>query len=102
MQSGKIMEENSPEAMLSGFTVPLFEVLTPDQLDVLQKLRSMPEIQRAYLFGHSIHVAANSADCDAAALKNRLAQVGITNAEIKAVKANFEDCFIEAVEHHQT
>jgi len=102
MQSGKIMEENSPEAMLSGFKVPLFEVLTPDQLFVLQKLRSMPEIQRAYLFGHSIHVAANSADCDATALKNSLVQAGITNAEIKAVKANFEDCFIEAVEHHQT
>lgn len=100
MQEGKIMEENSPDAILAGFTVPLFEIRINDRLKTLHILRSMKEIRRAYLFGQGIHIATDSEVHDDAWLKMRLGEEGIDNAEIQAVRADFEDCFIEAVEHN--
>jgi ABC-2 type transport system ATP-binding protein len=102
MQEGMIMDENSPEAILSGFNVPLFEVRTADRLKALYSLRSMKDIRRAYLFGQGIHIATNSHNHDGNWIKTRLNEQGITDVEIKAVKADFEDCFIEAVEHNHS
>jgi ABC-2 type transport system ATP-binding protein len=103
MQEGMIMEENSPEAILSGFTLPLFEVRTDDRLKVLHSLRLMKEIRRAYLFGQCIHIGTDSVEHDGNWLKSRLADLGLAGADIRAVHADFEDCFIEAVEnnHHE-
>jgi ABC-2 type transport system ATP-binding protein len=101
MQEGRIMQENSPEAILSGFTVPLFEIRTDDRLKVLYLLRLMKEIRRAYLFGQGIHIAVDTVEHDGNWLKSRLAEQGINGADIRAVHADFEDCFIEAVEHNQ-
>jgi len=100
MQEGVIIEENSPEAILSGFTVPLFEIRTTDRLKTLHLLRSMKEIRRAYLFGQGIHIATDSPAHDGIWLKAMLTEQGITEVVICAVKADFEDCFIEAVEHN--
>ena len=102
MQEGMIMDENSPEAILTGFTVPLFEIRTADRLKVLHSLRSMKEIRRAYLFGQSIHIATDAVASDGNWLKARLMAQGIADAEIKEVQADFEDCFIEAVEHNHS
>jgi ABC-2 type transport system ATP-binding protein len=99
MQEGMVIDENSPEAVLSGFTVPLFEIRTTDRLKTLHTLRSMKEIRRAYLFGQCIHIATDSVAHDGIWLNDRLTELGIADAEILAVKADFEDCFIEAVEH---
>jgi ABC-2 type transport system ATP-binding protein len=101
MQEGMIIDDNSPEAILSGFTVPLFEIRTTDRLKTLHMLRSMKEIKRAYLFGQSIHIATSSIGYDGIWLNARLSELGIANAEINAVQADFEDCFIEAVAHYQ-
>ena len=102
MQEGMIMDDNAPEAILSEFTMPLFEIRITDRLKALQALRSMDEIRRAYLFGQGIHVATMLAEYDGNWLEKRLMEQGITDAEISLVKADFEDCFIELVERHQS
>jgi ABC-2 type transport system ATP-binding protein len=102
MQEGMIMDDNAPEAMLSEFTLPLFEIRIDDRLKALQALRSMHEVQRAYLFGQGIHVATLLVEYNGNWLEKRLMEQGITDAEISLVKADFEDCFIELVERHQS
>jgi ABC-2 type transport system ATP-binding protein len=102
MQEGMIMDDNAPEAILSEFTLPLFEIRIADRLKALQALRSMHEVRRAYLFGQGIHVATMLAEYNGNWLEKRLKEQGITDAEISLVRADFEDCFIELVERHQS
>lgn len=98
MQEGSIIVEDRPQSILADFTTALFEVQGPDRLGTLQRLRSLPEIRRAYLFGHSIHIATSSPGCDAGWISSKLAEFGITGLEIQPVTPDFEDCFIEGVE----
>jgi len=98
MQEGSIIVEDRPQSILADFTTPLFEVQGPDRLGTLQRLRSLPEIKRAYLFGHSIHIATSSPGYDAGWINSKLAEFGITGLEIQPVTPDFEDCFIEGVE----
>jgi ABC-2 type transport system ATP-binding protein len=102
MQEGMIMDDNAPEAILSEFTLTLFEIRIADRLKALQALRSMHEVRRAYLFGQGIHVATMLAEYNGNWLEKRLKEQGITDAEISLVRADFEDCFIELVERHQS
>jgi ABC-type multidrug transport system ATPase subunit len=98
MQNGVVLTENSPKTILSEYNTPLFEIRTENRLIMLQKLRSFKEIKRAYLFGHSIHLAVNNLAYNAEWLRNKLLSEGLDNTSIAEVKPDFEDCFIDAVE----
>jgi ABC-type multidrug transport system ATPase subunit len=97
MQNGRILQENTPEFILNDFQNPLFEIYTGDRLNMLNTLRSVPEIKRAYLFGHSIHITLNH-QYDKVWLEKRLNSESIHNYTITAIKPDFEDCFIDVVE----
>jgi ABC-2 type transport system ATP-binding protein len=101
MQEGRIMVNDRPQSILKDFSTPLFEVRGPDRLGILRQLRSLPEVRRAYLFGHSIHIALTSQAYDAGLIISRLTEFGITGLEIQSVTPDFEDCFIEGVELNQ-
>jgi ABC-2 type transport system ATP-binding protein len=98
MQSGQIMITNKPGDILTAYKTPLFEIKSADRMKTLSILRSIKEVKRAYLFGHSIHLAVDSIDCDAAWLNSRLSMENAGISEIKPVAPDFEDCFIDAVE----
>lgn len=102
MQAGRIMDQNTPGVMLSEFSTPLFEIRATDRLKTLHWLRSVKEIKRAYLFGQGIHIATDSDEHGLEWLCARLLENGITDAQIAAVEADFEDCFIDAVEQNIT
>jgi len=99
MQYGKIMDQNTPSAILSGYTTPLFEIRVSDRLFALQFLRTLKGVKRAYLFGQYIHIAADSSSHNDKWLLAKLAEEGISDAAVIAVQAGFEDCFIDAVEN---
>jgi ABC-type multidrug transport system ATPase subunit len=102
MQSGRIMDQDTPGEILSKFKVPLFEIHANDRLGTLGVLRSMPEIKRAYLFGQYIHIATDSETHGSEWLIAQLSANGITGLKISPVVADFEDCFIDAVENYST
>lgn len=102
MQSGRIMDQDTPGEILSKFKVPLFEIRANDRLGTLGVLRSMPEIKRAYLFGQYIHIATDSEIHGSEWLKAQLSAIGITGLKISPVVADFEDCFIDSVENYST
>ncbi|HLO58299.1 MAG TPA: ABC transporter ATP-binding protein [Bacteroidales bacterium] len=99
MQDGMVMTENTPGAILADFSTPLYEIHTADRLKTLEVVRSIRNVQRAYLFGHSIHVALDSPDVTV--LEKELSARN-TEARICSIEPDFEDCFIEAVESHNT
>jgi ABC-type multidrug transport system ATPase subunit len=102
MQTGKIMAENTPAAMLNNFKTRLYEIRTSDRFKTLNVLRSVRDVSRSYLFGQGIHIAMHSESDGRERLLKSLEKEGITGVEIYAVKADFEDCFIEAVETNQS
>jgi len=101
MQEGVIMAENEPRNILESFNRPLFEIRSADRFRLLQALRLMPQVKNAYLFGQSVHITAHSAENDTEWFARSLNDQGVTDAMIKPVTADFEDCFIEAVENYQ-
>jgi ABC-type multidrug transport system ATPase subunit len=100
MQEGIIMAEDNPRNILAGFNRPLFEIRSFDRFRLLQSLRLMPQVKSAYLFGQSVHITAHSAETDKQWFTDTLNAQGITDSEIYPVNADFEDCFIEAVENN--
>jgi ABC-2 type transport system ATP-binding protein len=95
MQEGIILKEDSPKSILAAYNTPLFEIQATERLKTLAALRSMNGIKRAYLFGHSIHMALDKPDYEW--LKEKLSDLGI-DSPLTEIKPDFEDCFIEAVE----
>jgi ABC-type multidrug transport system ATPase subunit len=100
MQHGVIMAEGTPDAILKRFQKPLFEVRSSDRFKLLQALRNTQGIERAYLFGGTVHVTLSSSDLESDWLQNRLGELGIAGVAISPIPADFEDCFIEAVENN--
>lgn len=101
MQEGVVMAEDEPRNILEGFNRPLYEIRSADRFRLLQVLRQMPQVKNAYLFGQSVHITAHSAESDTDWFARSLNDHGVTDAVIKPVTADFEDCFIEAVETKQ-
>ncbi len=97
MQAGLIMVEDKPGEILKGFSKSLFEIKSADRFGLLQLLRTIPEVKSAYLFGQYVHVTMGS-EADHDWLYKLILNHGITDAKITAIPADFEDCFIEAVE----
>ena len=62
----------------------------------------MPEVKSAYLFGQYIHVTMKPGSSGIEWLKEYLPEQGITDAKITEIQADFEDCFISAVENIET
>jgi len=100
MQRGVIMIENTPAEILAGFKPHLYEIKVPDKFKALNTLRKMNEIRRAYLFGQGIHLALSTNQYSKKDILDKLMVKGIDVIEIKPVKADFEDCFIDAVENN--
>jgi ABC-2 type transport system ATP-binding protein len=99
MQSGVMMREDTPAAILADFKPHLYEIRVADRFNTLKELRSMKEIRRSYLFGQGIHVAMDTNEFTANNIISRLNEAGISGVEISPVPPDFEDCFIEAVEN---
>lgn len=98
IQNGVIITEDNPADIRRAFGKLLLGISHPDRFGVLQYLRSLPEITGAYLFGKVIHATLEKGDSRMEWLAGRLKEQGFTNALIEPAEADFEDCFIEAVE----
>jgi ABC-type multidrug transport system ATPase subunit len=98
IQNGVIITENSPENIRNAFGKLLFEISSADRFGVLQYLRSLAEIRGAYLFGKVIHATLEKGESRKEWLASRLKEQGFADARIEPAEADFEDCFIEAVE----
>jgi ABC-type multidrug transport system ATPase subunit len=102
MQDGVIMLSGKPGEILKEFKGRLLEIKSENRFELLKILRSMPEIKNAYLFGQYIHVTMKPGDADIGWLEGYLSQHGIAGAKITQINADFEDCFIGAVENIET
>lgn len=61
MNAGRIMASGTLAGLLAGFSGNLYAVpATTDAYTTLRRLRDLPQVRSAYLFGESIHVCADT------------------------------------------
>lgn len=94
IQKGEIMQIDEPEKILQGFQPVLYGVKALDMYQLVQQLRTHPACHSAHLFGEWIHFTTSS-EIDIDELKTFLIENGSQNIEIKRLKPNVEDSFME-------
>ncbi|MBN1253088.1 MAG: ABC transporter ATP-binding protein [Bacteroidales bacterium] len=95
IQKGNIMQINTPEKIINNFTKELLSIKSKNIYKLLKDLRKYPEYRSAFPFGQNIHFTSNETIADIENIKNFLINNGHQNIDIKAIKANIEDCFME-------
>jgi ABC-type multidrug transport system ATPase subunit len=93
IQKGQILEQNTPNGILSGHTEPLFSVFGSNMFALLQAVRAWPGTYSCFAFGESHHAylrpGAKPSD-----LKAFLHQKGFENVAIEAIQPDIEDVFM--------
>jgi ABC-2 type transport system ATP-binding protein len=93
MQNGKILSINTPQAIIDGFSNPLWAAKSSQMLHLLNDLRKTAFIKDVYPFGEFHHIVMKD-ETGIPLLKNFIATHQKDNAVLQQVKPNIEDCFI--------
>lgn len=91
IQSGKIMQVNTPDGLRSSFGKKILAVQGPDMLSVLDYFKQLDGVEDAYPFGEKHHVV----------LKENVFSVHIPEGiEVAEAQVDIEDCFISLMKSH--
>jgi drug efflux transport system ATP-binding protein len=94
MQSGKVLSINTPGGIIKEFENELFAVKAAKMLPLLNDLKRFDEVEDAYFFGAYHHVVLKHSNKENE-LKNYLSKYADDQLEIKKVKPDIEDCFMQ-------
>lgn len=99
IQNGKILSIDTPQNISAAFPDKIFAVKARQMSMLLKELSRFDKAKASYSFGEYAHVVTGEAESNEQSefekdLKNYLQDRGLENIEIKAIKANVEDCFI--------
>ncbi len=92
IQQGSILSLDTPSGITGAFGYPMLAARAPGMLQLLDLLKTYPEVKDAYPFGEFHHVVMKSGG-DREALENRLRE-DMPQAIVKEAKPDIEDCFI--------
>ncbi len=98
MQKGQILDIDSPENIIRKFPHPLFKVISNRMYDLAQDIRSFGNTVSVQRFGDSVHVAV-SEDKMEKEIRDFLQAKGHDITELKRIKPDIEDCFMELMTH---
>ncbi|MBN2349020.1 MAG: ABC transporter ATP-binding protein [Bacteroidales bacterium] len=94
IQSGTIMEYNTPAQIVSGYQKHLKAVRSENMHALLTDLREYPGCESAYLFGQYVHYTSEEKQTVPDQLTSFLVQKGHTEIQVLDIEPNIEDCFI--------
>jgi ABC-type multidrug transport system ATPase subunit len=93
IKEGTFLSIDTPQGIVAKFDKPLFAVSDDDMSGLLKALRNIPGITSCYAFGNVHHVVTGR-DANMNDVRNKLAENGYPDADIKEIKITIEDCFI--------
>ena len=94
MQKGKILDQDTPEGIVSRHQYPLYSITGPDMYPLLSAVRDWPGTVTCFAFGDSHHVKFRP-DMKAADLKAFLKGKGFDQVEMVAIQPDIEDIFMD-------
>ncbi|QOW08998.1 ABC transporter ATP-binding protein [Kaistella flava (ex Peng et al. 2021)] len=100
MQNGKILSIETPENISNSYPDLLFEVKAGRTSQVLKALENFDQKKNVYAFGEFVHLSVDkNINFNIHSIEEFLKNNGFENIEVKAVKANTEDSFIQLLSH---
>lgn len=94
IQSGSLLDINTPKGIIEKFDKPLWAVQANDTYKLLQDLKKFSYIDTCFPFGESIHITLRKPEAFPE-LKNYLQEKGHEQLQIRQIRADIEDCFME-------
>jgi ABC-type multidrug transport system ATPase subunit len=92
IQSGKILEIDTPQNIVGRFDNNLYAVNSDDMFKLLTELRNFPKTKSCFAFGDKHHLVLKDNNFDLDELKTYLKNQ--SNLEIKKIEPGIEDCFM--------
>lgn len=100
INQGKILRINSPERLVEGLEENLYNASADDMFRLLSELRSMPEVEKCYTFGATLHVVG-SASFNPEYIRKVLESRGLGKVRIYPAKGTVEDLFIKLTQNEE-
>ncbi len=99
MYRGKVIALGAPSELKRSLAErQLLRVETPDLLDTMRALETMPEVLEAAVFGSGLHVSVRDAAAAAPLLRQALAARGWPPARLAPIEPSLEDVFVALIE----
>lgn len=98
VQEGSIIALDTPQAIRDAFAYPIFAVRGRNNHHLIVRLKALPHLRSIYPSGEFAHLVMNQ-DTSIAEMEDFASQNGEEIIEIKPIKADIEDCFIEIMQH---
>ncbi len=98
MYGGRLLQADTPRAILDRFTDDLFEIAGVDLDAARAAVSGLPGLRRAYTAGQQFKTVLAADAANEARLRQSLAAGGLATASVERARPTFEDVFLAAVE----
>lgn len=98
IDKGHILKVDTPEALTGCIHENLYNASAREMYPLLQALREMPDIEKCYTFGATLHVVARDGFNPSETIKALLDR-GLTDVRIYPAKGDIEDLFIKLADN---
>ncbi len=98
IDKGHILTVDTPEALTGSRHENLYNASAREMYPLLQALREMPDIEKCYTFGATLHVVARDGFNPSETTK-ALLDKGLTDVRIYPAKGDIEDLFIKLADN---
>ncbi|NRD22619.1 ABC transporter ATP-binding protein [Winogradskyella litoriviva] len=95
IQDGKILEIDTPEAIVKHYPKPIYNVSANNMYKLINSLNAYQYIHSVYPFGEFVHYTDKRAEFNAVELKLYLESKNLSNIRIEKTVATIEDTFME-------
>jgi ABC-2 type transport system ATP-binding protein len=95
MQKGGILNIDSPENIVAGFSKKLIGIKATKKYLLINLLRSYEHCDTCYPFGEYVHYTDKRGSVDVQELLDHLVKNGLEDATISNIKPDIEDSFME-------
>ena len=95
LHEGRMVALDTPAALQRRLEGRIVAVYTDAPRQTRDRLRSLPSVHRATLFGDSVHAIVNDAATDWPVAERALLSSGIKVVSTESVKPSLEDVFID-------
>jgi len=95
IQNGKILEINTPEAIVKNFPKPIYNVSADNMYQLIKSLNAYKYNHSVYPFGEFVHYTDSRIDFNPEDLFQYLESQNLSKIKIEKTKATIEDTFME-------
>ena len=95
IQGGKILEIDTPEAIVKHYPKPIYNVRANNMYQLINSLNEYVHNHSVYPFGEFVHYTDKRTDFNTIELKVYLESKNLSNIEIEKTTATIEDTFME-------